>query len=172
MGTLGNAIDADLSAARKRGVKIIQYHGWEDQTLQPAFSPQWFEMVADTMGGVKKTQKFYRLFMIPGMRHCSGGPGAWVIGNGTGQQPLVRDALHDVQTALEEWVEHGKAPKKLIATKYTTDDVAATTVAFTRTLCPHPQIARYNGGNPNDAASFVCVGAGKDKDDKDDDDDD
>src|SRR2546427_1765178 len=158
VGTLGNSIDADLRAARKRGVKIIQYHGWEDQTLQPAFSPQWFEMVANAMGGLKKTEKFYRLFMIPGMRHCSGGPGAWVTGQGTGQVPPVRDALHDVQIAVENWVEHGKAPKRFIATKYTTDDVNATTVQFQRPLCPHPQVAHYLGGDPNSAASFACVG--------------
>ncbi len=169
VGTLGNAIDADLTEARKRGVKIIQYHGWEDQTLQPAFSPEWFEMVADAMGGLKKTQRFYRLFMIPGMRHCSGGPGAWVVGQGTGQVPPVRDALHDVQIAVENWVEHGKAPDKFIATKYTTDDVTATTIQFQRPLCPHPQVARYFGGDPNSAASFGCVGArgGRDRDDDD-----
>jgi len=170
VGTLGNAIDPDITAARKRGVKVIQYHGWEDQTLQSAFSPQWFETVANAMGGLKKTQKFYRLFMIPGMRHCSGGPGAWVMGQGTGQQPLVRDDLHDVQTALETWVEHGKAPTKFIATKFTTDDVNATTVQFTRPICPHPQTARYTGGDPNSAASFACVGpGGTDDDDRDDD---
>ena len=167
VGTLGNAIDADLTAARKRGVKIIQYHGWEDQTLQPAFSPEWFETVADAMGGLKKTQKFYRLFMIPGMRHCSGGPGAWVTGQGTGQVPPVRDALHDLQIAVENWVEHGKAPTRFIATKYTTDDVTATTVQFQRPLCPHPQVADYVGGDPNSAASFACVGPGGADDDDD-----
>jgi len=169
VGTLGNAIDADLTAARKRGVKIIQYHGWEDQTLQPAYSPEWFETVADAMGGLKKTQKFYRLFMIPGMRHCSGGPGAWVVGQGTGQVPPVRDALHDLQIAVENWVEHGKAPSRFIATKYTTDDVTATTVQFQRPLCPHPQVAHYVAGDPNSAASFSCVGPGgaDDEDDRD-----
>ncbi len=170
VGTLGNAIDPDITAARKRGVKVIQYHGWEDQTLQSAFSPQWFETVANAMGGLKKTQRFYRLFMIPGMRHCSGGPGAWVMGQGSGQQPLVRDDLHDVQTALETWVEHGKAPTKFIATKFTTDDVNATTVQFTRPICPHPQTARYAGGDPNSAASFACVGPGGTDDDDGDDD--
>ena len=157
VGTLGNAIDPDLKEARKRGVKIIQYHGWEEQTLQPAYSPQWYEEVVRANGGLEKTQDLYRLFMIPGMRHCSGGPGAWVVGQGTGQQPLVRDDLHDLQTAIESWVEHGKAPSKFIATKFTTDDVNATTVQFTRPLCAHPKIARYEDGDPNSASSFVCV---------------
>jgi len=165
VGTLGNGIDPDISEARKRGVKIIQYHGWEDQTLQPEFSPQWFDIVANAMGGVKKTQKFYRLYMIPGMRHCSGGPGAWVMGQGTGQQPLVRDDLHDLQTAIESWVERGKAPKQFIALKFITDDVTATTVQFTRPICTHPQTVRYVGGDPNSAASFACAGPGGKHDD-------
>jgi feruloyl esterase len=161
VGILGNAIDPDLREARKRGVKIIQYHGWEDQTLQPAYSPEWYAEVVRANGGLKKTQVFYRLFMIPGMRHCSGGPGAWVVGQGTGQQPLVRDDLHDLQTAIESWVEHGKAPGKFIATKFTTDDVNATTVQFTRPLCAYPKIARYKGGDPNSASSFACVKPGR-----------
>src|SRR6267143_2795709 len=173
VGTLGNAIDPDLSEARERGVKIIQYHGWEDQTLQPAYSPKWYAQVVKANGGLERTQEFYRLFMIPGMRHCSGGPGAWVVGQGTGQQPLVRDDLHDVQTAIESWVEHGKAPSKFIATRLTRDDVTATTVQFTRPLCAHPKIARYKGGDRNSASSFVCVSAkgnGGDDDGGDDDD--
>ena len=165
VGTLGNAIDPDLREARKRGVKIIQYHGWEEQTLQPAYSPEWYEEVVRANGGLEKTQDLYRLFMIPGMRHCSGGPGAWVVGQGTGQQPLVRDDLHDLQTAIESWVEHGKAPGKFIATKFTTDDVNATTVQFTRPLCAYPKIARYKGGDPNSASSFACVKPGRHRDD-------
>ncbi len=103
------------------------------------------------------------------MRHCSGGPGAWVVGQATGQQPLVRDDLHDVQTALESWVEHGKAPTRFIATKYGTDDVNATTVQFTRPLCAHPKIARYVGGDPSSASSFACVAPGEREHDDDED---
>jgi feruloyl esterase len=82
----------------------------------------------------------------------------------------VRDDLHDLQTAVESWVEHGKAPSEFIATKFTTDDIAATTVQFTRPLCAHPKIARYRGGDPNSASSFVCVGPGGKGGDDDDDD--
>jgi len=173
VGLLGNATDTDLSAARRQGVKIIQYHGWEDQTLQPAYSPEYYEAVVQQTGSLKKTQKFYRLFMVPGMRHCNPpGPGAGVFGQGTGQQPPVRDALHDVQVALEAWVEHGLAPRKLIGTKYTTDDAAASIIQFTRPLCPHPQVSRYVGGDPNSDASFACVGQPRNDGDDDDDEDD
>ncbi len=158
-GVLGNAIDPDMSAAKRRGVKIIQYHGWNDQTLQPAYSPQWYETVARTMGGLRRTQEFYRLFMVPGMTHCYFGPGATSFG-GVGQQiPPVRDAAHDVQTALEAWVEHGIAPDGLIATKYTDDKAATRSVLLTRKLCVYPAVAQYSGtGAPNNSANFICRG--------------
>ena len=91
VGRLGNAVSVDYSAAIDKGVKIIQYHGWNDQTLQPAYSPEYYESVVRKTGSLHKTQGFYRLFMVPGMRHCSGGPGAAVFGNGTGQQPPMLD---------------------------------------------------------------------------------
>ncbi|GAC1544029.1 MAG: tannase/feruloyl esterase family alpha/beta hydrolase [Myxococcales bacterium] len=158
VGVPGNSIDPDMSAAKARGVKIIQYHGWSDQTLQPAYSPQYYETVARSMGGLQETQEFYRLFMVPGMTHCYFGPGATSFG-GVGQQiPPVRDALHDVQTALEAWVEKGEAPEQLIATKYTNDAAATRKVLLTRPLCLYPAVPRYDGdGDPNDAASFTCV---------------
>ena len=102
VGRLGNATSTDYAAAIRRGVKIIQYHGWNDQTLQPAYSPQYYEQVAKANGGLEKTQEFYRLFMVPGLAHCSGGIGASNFG-GVGQQiPPVRDAAHDLVTATGE----------------------------------------------------------------------
>jgi feruloyl esterase len=147
-----------MSEARRRGVKIIQYHGWNDQTLQPAASPEYYERVMAVSGGASKTQEFYRLFMVPGMAHCYFGPGANSFG-GVGQQlPPKRDAVHDVQLALEAWVEKGIAPERLIATKYQDDQPRTTAIAFTRTLCPYPSVARYTGkGDPNAAESFVCT---------------
>ncbi len=171
VGLLGNAIETDLTPARKRHVRIIQYHGWNDQTLQPAYSPEYYRGVAAEMGGFRKTQKFYRLFMVPGMRHCYFGPGASSFG-GVGQQiPPVRDADHDLQKALERWVEDGRAPERFIATKYVDDAAATRTVRRTRLLCPYPQVARYDGtGNPDDAASFACAGPGAPERDGDEDD--
>ena len=127
--------------------------------------------VARTMGGLRETQEFYRLFMVPGMTHCYFGPGASSFG-GVGQQiPPVRDAAHDVQTALERWVEKGVAPERIVATKYTDDKAATRAVRLTRPLCVHPAVAQYSGsGDPNDAASFVCRGgapAGGDDEDRD-----
>ena len=158
VGSLGNAIETNLSEAKSRGVKIIHYHGWNDQVLQPGYSPEYYNQVVERMGGLRATQSFYRLFMVPGMTHCYFGPGATSFG-GVGQQiPPVRDAAHDLQTAMENWVENGVAPTSLIATKYTDNAATTRTVELTRRLCLFPSEPRYNGtGDPNDAASFSCV---------------
>ncbi len=158
IGRMGNATSTDYAAAIRRGVKIIQYHGWNDQTLQPAYSPQYYEQVMKANGGLEKTQQFYRLFMVPGMNHCSGGIGASNFG-GVGQQlPPARDAAHDLLTALEAWVERGNAPAQFIGTKYADTQATTRTVQFTRPICLYPTVARYKGtGNQNDAASFSCV---------------
>jgi feruloyl esterase len=158
VGTLGNSIEADLTPARKRGAKFIQYHGWNDQTLQPQYSPQYYEAVIAEAGSVKKAQDFYRLFMVPGMTHCYFGPGATSFG-GVGQQlPPVRDAAHDIQKALELWVEHGIAPDRIIATKYVNDAAATRQIMLQRPLCTYPSVPQYNGaGDPNSADSFICV---------------
>jgi feruloyl esterase len=107
--------------------------------------------------GLAQTQDFYRLFMVPGMAHCYFEPGANSFGALGQQAPPVRDALHDIQTALETWVEKGVAPQQMIATKYTDEAPATRTVKFTRLLCPYPQVARYKPpADPNDSKSFIC----------------
>ena len=90
---------------------------------------------------------FYRLFLVPGMGHCSGGAGPNDFGNGPGAPARV-DAQHDMTIALDRWVEQGIAPDKLIGTG----------AGLTRPLCPYPQVARYKGtGDSNDAANFTCA---------------
>lgn len=163
-GRLGNSVSTDYSGVMRRGAKIIQYHGWNDQTLQPEYSPQYYEQVAKANGGLERTQGFYRLFMVPGLNHCSGGIGASNFG-GVGQQiPPSRDASHDVMTALETWVERGTPPAQFIGTKYTDNQPATKTVQFTRPICLYPTVPRYKGaGDPNDASNFVCVSGAQDR---------
>jgi feruloyl esterase len=158
VGALGNATSVDYSEASRRGVKIIQYHGWNDQTLQPAYSPAYYDRVVAANGGLEATQKFYRLYMVPGMTHCYGGPGAPNFGAVGQQIPPARDATHDIQSALERWVEKGEAPNELVATKFTDDRPTTRAVQLTRKMCVYPAVAKYKGsGDQNDAANFACV---------------
>jgi feruloyl esterase len=109
------------------------------------------------LGAVKQTQSFARLFMAPGVTHCGGGPGANVF-NGPDNLGGPEDSDHDVFLALRQWVEEGMAPKRIIGTKYVGDN-PANGIAFTRPMCPYPQLAQYRGsGATTDAANFVCVG--------------
>jgi feruloyl esterase len=92
--------------------------------------------------------------MVPGMEHCSGGAGPNVFGQfGT---PSA-DPLHNIDAALEAWVEQGTAPAEIIATKYKNNSDPRSGVARTRPLCNWPQVAKYKGtGSTDDAANFVC----------------
>jgi hypothetical protein len=54
---------------------LLQYHGWSDQLISPRNSINYYKSVLDTMGGASKVDESYRLFMVPGMAHCSGGDG-------------------------------------------------------------------------------------------------
>jgi len=96
------------------------------------------------------------LFMVPGLHHCTRGPGPNSFG-GRGQAALKNDAEHDILLALVRWVEEGIAPEQIIAAKFTDDDPAQG-VARTRPLCPYPQVARYTGsGSIDDAVNFACA---------------
>jgi hypothetical protein len=158
MAAILNATDPDLRRFRKRGGKLIMYHGWSDAAISPANSIDYYESVVARMGGESKD--FIRLFMVPGLQHCFMGPGP----NSFGQSPSspVGDAEHDVLSAVERWVEEGVGPEKIIATKYENDLDPSQGVKMMRPLCPYPQIAGYDGkGNPNEAASFTCTDSHK-----------
>jgi Tannase and feruloyl esterase len=109
--------------------------------------------IVTTMG--PDVPDFYRVFMAPGMAHCSGGAGVNAFGNGTVNGPVV-DANHDLLNALERWVEQGVAPSRIVATHYV-NNIASQGVQFQRPLCPYPQRGEYQGGDPNSADSFACV---------------
>jgi feruloyl esterase len=151
-----SSINPDLSAFRARGGKLIQYAGWSDAAIPPQNGLNYYRKVAQTIGDPRD---FYRVFMAPGMAHCSGGAGPNAFGNGTSNGPVI-DADHDLVKALERWVEQGVAPDRIIATHYLNNNVTTPpiVVQFQRPLCPFPQRSEYVGqGDPNDAANFVCV---------------
>jgi feruloyl esterase len=145
-----NAVSTDLSDFKQRGNKLIMYHGWADPLIPSQSSINYFNALVrhdsqddervqqvrfapNGNNNLLKTQEYARLFMVPGMYHCSGGPG-----------PNVFDAL----TPLAKWVEQGVAPETIIATNG----------VMTRPLCVFPKVAKYNRiGDPNVYTSFTCV---------------
>ena len=154
-----DAVQTDLSAFKARGGKLIMYHGWADHSITPLRTVQYFDDVRKVHGAA--TEDFARLFMVPGMHHCSKGPGPNSFGgSGQGFSPRY-DPDFDVVMALDRWVEQGVAPRQIVATKYVNDD-AKQGVARTRPLCMYPQVARHRGtGSIDDAANFSCVTATK-----------
>jgi len=149
-----NAVDPNLRRFREHGGKLILYHGWNDSAISPWNTVAYYNSVIKEMGA-PATQSFVRLYMVPGMQHCTGGPGASSFGQlGT---TTAKGPQNGVYTALEDWVEKGNAPAQMIATKYAAG-VKPRRVLMTRPLCPYPQIAKYKGaGDTNDAVNFVCT---------------
>ncbi|CAK7226202.1 hypothetical protein SEUCBS140593_006161 [Sporothrix eucalyptigena] len=157
--------DFDLSSFKDRGGKLLQYHGLADNLIATKSSFVLYDNIYEKMApqGVD-LDDFYRLFMIPGMQHCSGSemPAPWYIGGGsqavtgaTYSVPGYMDAKHDVILAMMEWVERGVAPDELIATKYWNDTVSEG-VEVQRPLCVYPKQAKYIGGNPSVPSSWKC----------------
>jgi feruloyl esterase len=149
-GQVGYAINQtnpDLRPFRELGHKLIQYQGWSDPAISPVNSVNYYTSVLATMGALLQmnqdkaagdTANYYRLFMIPGMGHCSGGPGTDTF---------------DKVGVLDAWVVNGKAPDSIIASHLTNGKVDRT-----RPLCPYPQVAKWTGSGSTDAAAnFVCV---------------
>ena len=98
----------------------------------------YYHRVQQQMGGAKKTSEFVRLFMAPGVAHC---------GAGTGPTPGGQ------LEALQAWVEEGKAPESLLATRPGQNGAPNRT----RPVCAYPMVAKYKGsGSMDDAANFSC----------------
>lgn len=148
VGPAVDSVDPDLRPLRDNGAKLIVYHGWSDPDISPLASINYFESVVEVIAddirapnwetAMASTQNFYRLFMVPGMAHCSGGPG-----------PDRFDAL----SALENWVENGIAPESITASKIIDGEVTRS-----RPLCVYPEVATYSGsGSTDEASSFFCA---------------
>lgn len=146
LGPLVDAVDSDLSAFRGRGGKLIIYQGWADPVVSAMDTIAYYDRVSRSNSG---TGDFARLFLVPGMAHCAGGPGATSFNSGT-------DPDHSATLALRRWVESGKAPDRIVAVRYKagTPDSG---IAMSRPLCVWPKLPVYRGnGDTNDAANFVC----------------
>ena len=123
-----DASNSNLSAFKARGGKLLIYHGWTDGgdggAISPLNSVNYYSSILATMG--PQQQDWLRLFILPGMGHCGGGPGPNQV-NWVG--------------ALERWRESGIAPHQLIASRVNENF----NVDMTRPICPYPQLAQYTG---------------------------
>lgn len=148
-----NATDPDLKPFQSHGGKLILYHGWNDAAISPLNAINYYQSVLNKMGK-PEADSFLRLYMVPGMQHCSGGPGPDQFGSHG--FATLSDPQHNMYLALEQWVEKGTAPSTFIATKNDGQGPAAK-VKMTRPLCAYPQQAKYKGtGDTNAAANFTC----------------
>jgi feruloyl esterase len=133
---------ADISKFKNRRGKIIWYHGSSDPGPPVTGTIEYYKALAARNGGLRETSTFARLFLVPGMGHCAGGP--------------ATDQF-DMLTPLVAWVEKGTAPDQIVAlgTRFTS---APTTRS--RPLCPYPQEARYVGpvgGDLSVATNYACT---------------
>ena len=139
--------EADLSTLKNRGGKMIVFHGVADGVFSPMDTAQWMDKLQANHGN--NADAFARLFMVPGMNHCSGGP--------------ATDQF-DMLAPLVAWVEQGKAPDSVTAkvrgagaNVVNTELPASWSANRSRPLCVYPKVARYNGtGDVESASSFSC----------------
>ncbi len=144
VGKVLDAFDPDLTRFRNHGGRLILYHGWSDPGISPLNTINYYEKLVafaarngNPQDAEARTQEYARLFMVPGMLHCGGGPGP---------------NSFDMVTTLEQWVEQKQPPERIIASHATNGQVDRT-----RPLCPYPQVAGYKGtGSTDDAANFAC----------------
>ncbi|MGO8700250.1 MAG: tannase/feruloyl esterase family alpha/beta hydrolase [Limisphaerales bacterium] len=133
-GSFLNATNANLDALKARKGKLILWHGWADPALPAQATVDYYRLVQAHDPGAAD---YCRLFMIPGCLHCGGGPGASEV---------------DWLAIITDWVEHGKAPDRLVAAKH-----GPGSTVMHRPLYPFPQTVIYKGsGDPNNADSFVA----------------
>lgn len=144
-------VKPDLSAFNRRGGKLIMYHGWADQQISALAAIDFYRQIV-AKEGQARTDNFLKLYMLPGIFHCTGGPGT---GNFGAAGPAIQDdPQHDIVKALDVWVTQKKAPQTFIGTHLNQSKVADRT----RPICAFPAQAKYKGsGDINDAANFTCT---------------
>lgn len=152
---LGNILDPDnpdLSRFADGGGKLIVYHGWADDMVPSQVSTEYYESVTARLGP-SRVKTFYRLFMVPGMAHCRGGPGSDVLFRSEAATAVPLEPDRDMLTALEQWVEQGRAPSKFVASRLDKDGA----IERTRLVCAYPSVAKYQGaGDVHRAENWAC----------------
>jgi feruloyl esterase len=138
-----NANNPDLEPLKKKGGKIIMYTGTADPLVPYQDALNYYERVVSRQRGLQETQKFFRYFLIPGMGHCSGGPG-------------LNGFNHNILTDLVAWVENGKAPDQVLASGIGCCSPNGP-VRFQRPVFPYPKFPTYIGGDVKEASSYIGV---------------
>ncbi|KAF7289867.1 Carboxylic ester hydrolase [Mycena indigotica] len=133
-----STFSGDLAAFRDRGGKFITYHGRMDPLIVSGNSKRYYDLVSQTMGDI---DDFYRLFLVPGMGHCVGGPGATRFGQHGAALGVRNDREHNILLALVDWVENGVTPDTIIGVGDR---------GKTRRHCRYPHRSVWNG------LQFVC----------------
>ncbi len=161
MGSFYDARDADLTKFATHGGKLILFHGWADQALQPRLTIDYYQRV-QSHSGAEAAANFTALYMVPGMAHVFGGTGPNIFGQ-VNAPPVSASTSNNIGSALVAWVERAQRPGPITAGKYDNDMKALFSpdqmvAVRTRPLCPYPQVARYKGaGSIDDAANFSCM---------------
>lgn len=146
-----NANQSDLSDFAGRGGKLLLYTGVADPAVPYEEVVHYYDRVIATAGSLEATTAFARLFLVPGMGHCLGGPGASEIGQPAGAIPA--SPAQDALMTLVAWTEAGKAPSQIIAGRPAQSDRPA----MDRPVCAYPAWPVYRGGDVTKATSFVCT---------------
>ena len=131
---INDATATMMSSFAARGSRMLVFEGNADPVFSAADLTAWWDGFARDNGGAEALGGFARLFLVPGMTHCGGGP-------------AMED--FDPLAAIEAWVERGEAPDRIVAR-------GPSFPGRSRPLCPYPLEVRYTGGDPQDAASFAC----------------
>lgn len=150
-----NTDSVDLTAFRDRGAKVLSYHGLSDQLIMPQGSLNYFDRLAQRMGGVDRVLAFNRLFFIPGYGHtgafnltASIGPNGSVTAPTAVPLPQPANGRDELFNALRQWVEQGVAPERI--------ELSAASGRLSLPICAHPKKPVLVGGNPDAAASYTC----------------
>jgi feruloyl esterase len=149
--------DGDLSAVQARGAKILHWHGQMDAIISSENSPRYYEHVSKTMGLLPaELDEFYRFFRVSGTGHCSGGDGAWAIGQDINSAESL-DPSENVLMAVVNWVEGGAAPETVMGTKWINNTKSAG-VEYKRAHCRYPRRNQYKGeGDAKGIQSWECM---------------
>ena len=149
---------SDLSPFRDSGGKIISFHGGQDSQISGFNTERFYNHLLEGMSATPTDlDQFYRFFRIEGMFHCSGGPGAWVLGQGGGTSAagIPFEPESNVLAAVVAWVENGTAPEVLRGTKFVNDTIGLG-VDYVKDHCRYPLRNTFTGGDPKAAESWEC----------------